>query len=139
MNRFLIQIAIVLTGFLVYPQMGCAEERGISEGKTLSFGVYTHIRATEMLKKMEPLRKYLEEAMARKGFSHPIRMRIYPTYSKAIEALATGKVDFVRFGPVSYILAKKKNPAIQLLAMESNNGKKQFCKHTGSYASKCTL
>ncbi|MCP4042533.1 MAG: PhnD/SsuA/transferrin family substrate-binding protein, partial [Gammaproteobacteria bacterium] len=52
--------------------------------------------------------------------------RIYSTYGDGIDALVHGKVDFVRFGPVSYVLAKERNPHIRLLAMESNGGKKLF-------------
>ncbi|MBF0357936.1 MAG: PhnD/SsuA/transferrin family substrate-binding protein [Magnetococcales bacterium] len=129
MGSFLIRVyflSVLSAGVLLDPSQGVTAEAEVAHSKTLSFGVYTHIRSTEMLKKMEPFRKYLEDAIADKGLTHSINMRIYPSYGRAIEALAGGEVDFVRFGPVSYVLAKKKNPSIQLLAIESNNGKKFF-------------
>jgi len=52
-----------------------------------------------------------------------IHTRISPTYEQAIDKLATGEVDFSRFGPASYVLVKDKNPAVELIAMESKKGK----------------
>ncbi len=92
----------------------------------LTFGVYTHIRSTEMFQKMAPLRSYLQASLANKGVQSEIELRIFSSYADAIESLVKGQVDFVRFGPVSYVLAKRKNPAIRLLAMESNDGRKLF-------------
>jgi len=92
----------------------------------LTFGVYAHIRSTEIFKKMAPLRHYLQASMADKGKPVEVELRIFPSYAAAIQALSDGMVDFARFGPVSYVLAKQQNPAIRLLAMESNNGKKRF-------------
>lgn len=92
----------------------------------LTFGVYAHIRSTEIYKKFEPLRIYLQRSLAERGIRKRVRMKIYTTYTGAIDALANGGVDFVRYGPVSYILAKRKNQDIRLLAMESNSGEKYF-------------
>jgi phosphonate transport system substrate-binding protein len=94
--------------------------------QNLVFGVYTHVRSTVIYKKMDPLRRYLEAALAKKGFSVDIPIKIFPTYDAAINALASGEVDFSRLGAVSYVRAKSLNPNLQLLAMESNHGKKQF-------------
>jgi len=92
----------------------------------LTFGVYAHIRSTEIYKKFEPIRSYLERSLAERGIRKRVHMKIYTTYPQAIDALANGEVDFVRYGPVSYILAKNKNQDIRLLAMESNSGEKYF-------------
>ena len=53
-----------------------------------------------------------------------IHTRISPSYEKAIGKLANGEVDFARFGPASYVLAKEQRPGITLIAMESKKGKK---------------
>jgi phosphonate transport system substrate-binding protein len=98
---------------------------GASEDE-LIFGVYAHIRSTEIYSKFAPLSRYLERSLAERGVHKRVRMKIYTTYTQAIDALANGKVDFVRYGPVSYILAKKRNQDIRLLALESNSGKKSF-------------
>lgn len=94
--------------------------------EALSFGVYTHIRSTEMLRKMAPLQAYLQGALAKRGVPVQLTLRIFPSYTSAIDALAQGQVDFARYGPVSYVLAKERNPNLRLLAMESNGGAKSF-------------
>jgi phosphonate transport system substrate-binding protein len=96
------------------------------EEDILTFGVYAHIRSTEILRKFAPLTRHLEGELASRGIDKQIRMKIYSTYPEAIDALASGEVDFVRYGPVSYIKAKEINPRIRLLAMESNAGAKTF-------------
>ena len=98
----------------------------VAPAQPLSFGVYTHIRSTEMLHKMAPLQAYLQKALAGRGVRAAVSLRIFPSYTSAIDALAQGQVDFVRYGPVSYVLAKERNPNIRLLAMESNGGSKSF-------------
>jgi len=45
-------------------------------------------------------------------------MEIFRTYEEGIDAIAKGSVDFVRFGPASYITAQNRNQNIELLAME---------------------
>jgi phosphonate transport system substrate-binding protein len=55
-----------------------------------------------------------------------IHMTIFEDYESGIKALANGEVDFVRFGPSSYILAEQLNPEIKLLAMELRKGLKRF-------------
>jgi len=92
----------------------------------ITFGVYTHIRPTEMLRKIEPLRVYLQNALASRGLGVEIRLRIYPSYTGAIDGLVKGEVDFVRYGPVSYVIARERNSDIRLLAVESNEGRKTF-------------
>ena len=106
-------------------------ENGLSTHKSpgedsLTFGVYTHVRSTEVYKKFSSISHYLERSLAERGIHKRVHLKIYTTYPQAIDALASGEVDFARYGPVSYILAKRKNQGIRLLAMESNAGKKSF-------------
>ena len=108
-----------------YPE----EERtpGASSGEAvLTFGVYAHVRSTEVHKKFSSIRRYIEQSLAQLGIHKRVHLKIYSSYPQAIDALANGEVDFVRYGPVSYIQSKKKNQNIRLLAMESNAGKKTF-------------
>ncbi len=60
------------------------------------------------------------------GRSTSIELVISNTYDGAIDSLAAGKVDFVRFGPASYVLTKSKEPRIELLAIEEKKGKRLF-------------
>jgi phosphonate transport system substrate-binding protein len=93
----------------------------------LSFGVYQSDKATDMYRKFIPLIEAIQgDLELRLGRPTDIEMQIFKTYEDGIEALAKGKVDFVRFGPSPYILAKRKNPGLELLAMELEEGKKSF-------------
>lgn len=103
-----------------------------SEPRTLSlsFGLYQSEKATTMYKRFTPVLEALQSDMeARIGRPVDIQLRIFKTYDQAIDAIATGEIDFVRFGPASYITAKARQPAVQLLAMEQENGDKRFQGH----------
>lgn len=114
---------LVLLAF-VLPQAALAIDSDSAD--PLLFGVYTHTRSTEMHKRMGPMQVYLQDALATHGIKANIQLKIFPSYNEAIEALAQGEVDFVRYGPASYVLAKERNPHIQLLAIESNQGSKML-------------
>jgi len=93
----------------------------------LTFGIYQSDKATEMHRKFKPLIDYLSAEVSRRSESDiKFKLKIYKSYQAANEALVTGEVDFVRFGPASYILAKAKQPNIQLLAMEEKKGETRF-------------
>jgi len=93
----------------------------------LTFGLYQSDKATEMHRKFKPLIDYLSEEVSRLYESPTkFKLKIYKSYQGANNALVTGEVDFVRFGPASYILAKSKQPNIKLLAMEEKKGKTRF-------------
>jgi len=93
----------------------------------LTFGLYQSDKATEMHRKFKPLIDYLSVEVSRLSESPTeLTLKIYKSYQGANEALVAGEVDFVRFGPASYILAKSKRPDIQLLAMEEKKGKTRF-------------
>ena len=93
----------------------------------LSFGLYQSDKPTIMYKKFMPVLEYLQGDLERR-LKQPvdIRLEIFRSYEDGIDALVAGKVDFVRFGPSSYITAQGRNKAIQLLAMEHEKGQKRF-------------
>ncbi len=93
----------------------------------LSFGIYQSDKATEMYRKFTPIIEAIQNDVEKRlGRPTDIEMQIFKTYEDGIDALSKGTVDFVRFGPSPYIIAKRKNTAIELLAMELEDGKKQF-------------
>lgn len=94
--------------------------------ENIKFGIYTSDKPSDMYKKFKSVINYLEKDLKTKGIEAKISLKIYPTYDAAIEGLAKGEYDFARFGPASYILAKKMNENIKLLVMEINKGKKVF-------------
>ena len=93
----------------------------------LTFGVYQTDKATTTYRQFTPILEALQSSMEA-DLARPvdIELRIYRTYDGGIDALVQGEVDFVRFGPASYITARGQNEAIRLLAMEHKHGKKRF-------------
>ena len=94
--------------------------------KEVSFGVYTSDKPSSMYKKFNSVINYIQKKVNDKGLDVTIKIKILPSYDSAIKGLAEGSFDFGRFGPASYIIAKKQNPDIRLLCMEHKKGKKRF-------------
>lgn len=94
--------------------------------QVLRFGTYASERPSEELRKLEPFQKYLEASLKEQGLRIRVEVSIFATYDEGIEALAMGDIDFSRLGPASYVLAKRKNPALTLLVGEAHEGDKQF-------------
>ena len=93
----------------------------------LTFGLYQTDKATEMYRKFMPMLEAVQGNAGRiLGRDVEVELRIFRSYEEGITALATGKVDFVRFGPASYVLSKQRNKHVQLLAMEQKKGKTRF-------------
>ncbi|HIF39677.1 MAG TPA: phosphate/phosphite/phosphonate ABC transporter substrate-binding protein [Planctomycetes bacterium] len=93
----------------------------------LTFGLYQTDKATEMYRKFMPMLEAIQDDAGRRmGREVEVELRIFRSYEEGIAALATGKVDFVRFGPASYVLAKQRNKNVHLLAMEQKKGKTRF-------------
>lgn len=94
----------------------------------LKFGAYSYKKPTDVYKEFEPVLQVLQPAVARAvGRPAQIELKITKTYEECLEAFVRGEVDFVRFGPASYVLAKKRAPDVKLLAVEEEDGKK-ICK-----------
>ena len=93
----------------------------------LAFGVYAADKPTVMVRKFKPLLKSLEKSLSEK-FEQPvkIKLQIASTYAAGISDIVTGRVDFARLGPASYIEAKFQQPNLQILALEAQKGKKTF-------------
>lgn len=103
----------------------------------LNFGVYTSDKPSTMVKKFRPILQVLEKDLSQQlNDDVIIRLQISSNYDKGIDALVQGKVDFARFGPASYIVAKEQDSGIDILAIESKKGKKVFngllCVHKDS-------
>ncbi len=97
------------------------------EALRLNFGVYSSNKPSAMVKIFKPTLKELESRMSEKlGREVDIRMQIAKDYEQGISDLTSGKVDFSRFGPASYLEAKAMNKEIKIAAMESKNASKVF-------------
>ena len=99
----------------------------VQADKVINFGVYTSDKPSQMVRKFLPAMNYLEQKLSEKMEEKiTIRIQVAKNYKQGVDDLISGKVDFSRFGPASYISAKAKNDKISILAMESKKGKKQF-------------
>lgn len=93
----------------------------------LVFGTYADDKPSATVRQYRPFLTFLERRMEdRLGEEVTIRLAISKDYDASINDLATGRVDFARFGPASYVHAMERNSEIKIIAMESKNGKKRF-------------
>ena len=98
-----------------------------AQGAEFTFGVYRTDRASQVYKKFKPVIKELEQRLqTATGEEVRVKMKIFKSYSAARDALVEREIDFARFGPASYVLAKEADPEVRLLAMELKKGKTQF-------------
>ncbi len=113
----------LLLWLLGMPGPAQAEEKSLM----LTFGVYQSDKATVMYRKFTPVLEQLQTRMEQ-SINRPvdIALRIFRGYKEANDALVAGEVDFVRFGPASYVLAKTRNEAISLIVVELRKGKSHF-------------
>lgn len=92
---------------------------------TLVFGVYTSEKPSAMVRQMRPsLEALSKEATAVLGEEVEIKLDVVKTYLEGRAGLLSGRFDFMRLGPASYVLAKSEKPGLQLLAIENKKGKK---------------
>jgi phosphonate transport system substrate-binding protein len=92
----------------------------------LTFGTYAADKPTATVKKFAPFLDYLAKEMTLAlGEPVTINIQIASQYAQAISELTEAHVDFARFGPASYVTAKRQNPNIQIIAMETKKVKKR--------------
>src|SRR5262245_32047526 len=105
------------------PSLAPAQKSGGDKPQLqLEFGVYQSDKATVMYRKLSPVLEWLQNDLEpRLGRSVDIHLTIFKSYEEGINNLVNGRIDFVRFGPASYINAKKKSEGVQLIAMELEN------------------
>jgi phosphonate transport system substrate-binding protein len=98
-----------------------------SANEVLNFGLYTSDKPSAMIRQFRPVLDELEnDVSAKLGKDVKIRIQVASSYELGMENLVQGRVDFARFGPASYVSAKKMNPGLRVIAMEHKRGSKQF-------------
>lgn len=110
---------------------------------TLIFGAYTSEKPSAMVQRLRPSLNEVAKAMSEiLGEDIKIKTEIVRTYEDGVARIVDGKVDFMRLGPASYVVAKGQNPGLEVLAMESKRGQKQnmgiICVRTDSDISDVT-
>jgi phosphonate transport system substrate-binding protein len=68
--------------------------------------------ASELIKRNEPLKDYLEAKLDKK-----VQLIVTTAYSSMLEAMRFGRIDLAYFGPLSYVLAKSKSEIEPFAAM----------------------
>ena len=117
-----LQVLLIISGLCLAGATSVAQADIV-----VTFGTYAADKPTVTVRKFKPLLHALEAALSeRLGESVRIRTEIATTYARGIEDLVSGRVDFARFGPASYVTAKQANNGISLIAMEAVNGEKAF-------------
>lgn len=95
---------------------------------SLTLGVYSFKKPTDVVREFAPAIDELSRTLTTAcGRQMTVTLRVFKTYEECQNKFVAGEVDLVRFGPASYVLAKQRNPDLQLLVAEQEDGKKR-CK-----------
>ena len=90
---------------------------------TLVLGLYPSEKPRNMVQAFRPSLNAIEDRMAAQlGEQVEIRIQMLSDYVTALDAVVAGEVDFARLGPVSYVIGKREEPGLELLAMENSHG-----------------
>ncbi|MEO6594662.1 MAG: PhnD/SsuA/transferrin family substrate-binding protein [Planctomycetota bacterium] len=90
----------------------------------LSFSSYSFRKATEVWKQFQPATQELSRLMTQQlGQPAQVDLLVTKTYEECVDGLVDGEIDVVRVGPASYVLAKGRNPKIQLLVAEREDSR----------------
>jgi phosphonate transport system substrate-binding protein len=89
----------------------------IDEASELRFGSVAMDIPAEMHRRLTPLTKYLSDTLKR-----PVRLKLSPNMSVAIEEVSKAEVELAYLTPVAYIKARAKGEA-QLVVKTRTNGK----------------
>jgi len=96
----------------------------LAEGQApvrLTFAVYQHSEPMQMVDAFHPILAYLEKTLTQDQ-RKPILIDflIYSSYELGEAALVQGEVHFMRVGPATYVMARKENPTLTVLARQAH-------------------
>jgi phosphonate transport system substrate-binding protein len=101
--------------------------RGAWADLSLNFGVYAADKPSAVVRQFRPVLSSIESSLsAQRGEPVKIRMQVAKSYEEGVQDLVQGRVDFSRFGPASYVEAKRRNPGLSIIAAEAKKGSKTF-------------
>lgn len=108
---------------LLFLALLCAAPLQAHAKVSLVLGLYPSEKPRNMVEALRPSLNAMEASMeAELGEEVEIRIQMLSDYVTALNALVVGEVDFARVGPASYVLGKKQQPGLKLLAMENSHG-----------------
>lgn len=100
---------------------------GHAKDKEIVFGTYSPDKPSSMVKQLRPIVQWIAERSGKiLGHQLTIRMQVVRGYKQGVALITDGKVDFARLGPASYVMAKRTNPSLTIIAMEKKKGRKIF-------------
>ena len=94
------------------------------EPVSLTLGLYSFKKPTEVYKQFQPVAVALSQSLTVQ-LKRPatVELQIVKTYEECLAGFVAGKIDIVRFGPASYVLAKQQCEGIELLAAECEDSR----------------
>ena len=100
------------------------EARSAPSSVKVTVGTYAFRKPTEVWKQFQPVTVELSRLVtAQLGEPTTVELTVVKTYEEALDQLVTGKIDVVRLGPASYVLAKERNPKVHILAAENEDSR----------------
>jgi phosphonate transport system substrate-binding protein len=110
MKRLLQPLLSLMLVFAISPAMAADPNP-----KTLKVALLPDENASELIKRNQPLKDYLEKALNKR-----VQLIVTTDYSSMIEAIRFGRIDIAYFGPLSYVMAKSKSDIEPFAAMLVN-------------------
>lgn len=112
MKTLLLRLLTVLSVLL--PIMTFSAHAADADPDTLKVALLPDENASELIKRSQPLKDYLETHLGKK-----VQLIVTTDYSSMIEAMRFGRIDVGYFGPLSYVLARSKSDIEPFAAMVS--------------------
>ena len=115
MERRSFLLACTVAGLSV--AIGPARAQQAQNPSRLRVALLPDENASTLIQNAQPLKKYLEQVLKK-----DIELIVTTDYSSMIEAMRFGRIEVAYFGPLSYVLAKSKAPAIEPFAVGVTKG-----------------
>lgn len=107
---------------LVSALLGLAIVGHAQEPVRVTIGTYAFKKPTAVLLQFKPVADALQARLGEVlGAPAIVDIRVTKTYDECLEDFVAGKLDIVRLGPASYVLAKQRNPKIEILVAEKED------------------
>lgn len=118
-NRF--KKGTALLSFLSFWTLVIINTTSVHAGEALTLGIHPFLPATELVRKFDPLAKYLSSTLGR-----PVHIEISRDYKDHIDKVGAGILDVAYMGPVSYVRFVETYGEKPLLARLEVNGRPSF-------------
>ncbi|OBG19287.1 phosphate/phosphite/phosphonate ABC transporter substrate-binding protein [Mycobacterium sp. 852002-51057_SCH5723018] len=104
---------ILLTTLLAFVLVACWSSHGqtTSNPSLLRVALLPDENATTVIQNNQPLKNYLQSKLGKQ-----IELVVTTDYSSMIEAMRRGRLELAYFGPLSYVLARSKDPDVEPFA-----------------------